>query len=366
MRPSLTRPIGRIVLVSSLVLATIGGISTAATAAETSDLLQPGALVGALAPDKATPTTDQVTLKQAPDTWRKSSAAGASARSFTVEAEEFKTTTSVSVDKTMSFIRQDGDYSVYANAGVTAATYAKPTPDGAQIIFAASEAAQLDSFEVTLPIDPSSVDARPDGSIFVDQTNGANVFIRAPWARDAEGKDLPTRYELNGTQLHQIVDVTPQTSFPVIADPAWDYTRDYGVGSTTPESAQLAMHGCFNCYFPVPGAPRNFPSVGQYLPLTAGPWNFACIFRNEDYRPYPGHHAWGFVFDAASGHVDGLGSWISFDFFQKAGESTYTLRVYGYIVNDNPTGVGRPAYLVGATANWYLFAQNISNVQILT
>jgi hypothetical protein len=285
---------------------------------------------------------------------------------FTVSANAFKAHTVVTLDRSVSFTNQVGEYSVYANANATTATYAKSTPDGAQVIFAAADESELGTFQVGLPIDASSVDTRADGSLFVDQSDGKNLFIRAPWARDANGVDLTTWYVLTGGVLVQKVDVSGQTAYPVIADPAWDYTNDYGIGSTTPEEAQLTLHGCFNCSFPVTGAPRNFPSAGQHLPLTVGPWSFACTFRNEDYRPIPGHHAWGYIFDAAAGHVDGLGSWISFDFFQKTGESTYTLRVYGYVVNDNPTGVGRPAYLTGATAEWYLFSQNMSNIGIIT
>ncbi|WP_431277796.1 hypothetical protein [Leifsonia poae] len=280
--------------------------------------------------------------------------------------DELHAQTEATLDSSLSFTGQIGDYSVFANADATAASYAKPTPDGAQLIFAAREEDDLASFRVELPLESSSVEVRNDGSILADQLDGAGIYIRAPWARDANGNDLPTGYEFDGGVLVQRVDVTSRTAYPVIADPAWDYTNDYGIGSTTPEVAKLSLHGCFNCSFPVPGAPRGFPSAGQRLPLTVGPYSFACTFRIEEYRPIPDHHEYGFVFDAASGHVDGLGSWISFTFWKKPGESTYTLRVYGYIVNDNPTGLTRPVYLTGATANWYLFSRNMSNVSILT
>lgn len=362
------RSLRNLLIASAIAVTSAGGFAVSASAAEPANLLDPTSLMSTLAPDKQTPTSDEVTIEQpAPKASLKApNTLASAAQTFTVSADEFKTQTVVTLDRSVALTSQVGSYSVYANADATSATYVKPTPDGAQVIFAASNEDQVDSFRVGLPVSVSSVESQADGSIFVDQSDEKNLFIRAPWARDSKGADLPTRYEFEGNILVQKVEVTAQTEYPVIADPAWDYTRDYGIGSTTPEEAQLTLHGCFNCSFPVTGAPRNFPSAGQHLPLTVGLWSFACTFRNEDYRPIPGHHAWGYIFDAASGHVDGLGSWISFDFFQKAGESTYSLRVYGYIVNDNPTGLGRPAYLTGATANWYVFAQNMSNISIIT
>jgi hypothetical protein len=362
---TISRSLCNVFIALVLAVTSVGGLAVSASGAEQIDLLDPMTLMSTLAPDKETPTSEEVTLEQSPPSPIARSRMLEPQR-LTISADEFETQTSVTLDGSVSFADQVGDYSVYSNGDATAAVYAKPTPAGAQIIFAAANKSELSSFRVAIPLNMSTVDSRADGSLFVDQTDGAGLFIRAPWARDANGADLPSRYEFDGSVLVQKVDVTARTAYPVIADPAWDYTNDYGVGSTTPEVAQLTLHGCFDCSFPVPGAPRNFPSAGQALPLTVGPWSFACTFRNEDYRPIPGHHAWGFIFDAASGHVDGIGSWISFDFFQKAGESTYTLRVYGYIVNDNPTGLGRPAYLTGATANWFVFAQNMSNITILT
>lgn len=45
--------------------------------------------------------------------------------------------------------------------------------------------------------------------------------ISAPWAVDAQGKPVPTHYELQGNKLTQVVDATKDTTFPVTADPAW-------------------------------------------------------------------------------------------------------------------------------------------------
>ncbi|MET8688906.1 hypothetical protein ABZV77_32320 [Streptomyces sp. NPDC004732] len=43
--------------------------------------------------------------------------------------------------------------------------------------------------------------------------------VDAPWAKDANGNAVPTRYRLDGDKLTQTVDVTADTAFPVVADP---------------------------------------------------------------------------------------------------------------------------------------------------
>lgn len=46
--------------------------------------------------------------------------------------------------------------------------------------------------------------------------------IEAPWAIDAEGKSLPTRYDIEGSKVTQVVD-TDNAAFPVVADPKITY-----------------------------------------------------------------------------------------------------------------------------------------------
>lgn len=68
---------------------------------------------------------------------------------------------------------------------------------------AAAAASELDAVE-TAPIDPSS--------------DPIVVAFQQPWAVDAEGRQLPTRLEVDGSKLVQVVDTTDAT-FPVVSDP---------------------------------------------------------------------------------------------------------------------------------------------------
>ena len=48
--------------------------------------------------------------------------------------------------------------------------------------------------------------------------DGTTLTVKAPWARDAAGKSLPTSYTFAAGQITQNVDTT-SASFPVVADP---------------------------------------------------------------------------------------------------------------------------------------------------
>lgn len=62
----------------------------------------------------------------------------------------------------------------------------------------------------------------PDGGLLVRDARGTVVgrFAR-PWATDAGGAPLITRYLATGSTVTQIIETTPGTSFPVVADPWW-------------------------------------------------------------------------------------------------------------------------------------------------
>ena len=73
-----------------------------------------------------------------------------------------------------------------------------------------------------------SMVVRSDGSAEVRDRDGQKTSdINRPWARDAKGVSLKTRYEARGTTLVQHVD-TSNATFPVVADPwvtnGWWYT----------------------------------------------------------------------------------------------------------------------------------------------
>lgn len=90
------------------------------------------------------------------------------------------------------------------------------------------------------------------------------VAIQPPWATDAAGNEVATRYEVDGNTITQIVEVTEGTQFPVSADPTWEwYDAAYGAGWNKAETRSLHQHRTTSALCRVlPGALRSVCSVG--------------------------------------------------------------------------------------------------------
>lgn len=125
----------------------------------------------------------------------------------------------------------DGDATIstsgqYATVEDTSVTYAVSHPEDGATRFSAILTSSADttpewSFEAgteLLLLDNGSVSVS-DGESFLGG-------IDAPWAVDAEGRSLPTHYEISGTTLTQVVDTTGAT-FPVVADPTVQFFGPY-------------------------------------------------------------------------------------------------------------------------------------------
>ncbi|MGV9802783.1 hypothetical protein ACWDTP_32500 [Mycobacterium sp. NPDC003449] len=82
------------------------------------------------------------------------------------------------------------------------------------------------------------------------------------------------------------------------------------------------LNRCFNCNFPIGGAPKEFPRVGDKLPLSVG------MGSNGPNLPFPVEVTQidktaseiNIEFKTLPGHVDGEGSTIHFRFYEAGGE----------------------------------------------
>ena len=75
-------------------------------------------------------------------------------------------------------------------------------------------------FENAVP-DGHTPELQPDGSVrFFDSDGNESGGVASPWAIDANGEEVPTRYTLDGTALIQVVD-HEGAAYPVVADPVW-------------------------------------------------------------------------------------------------------------------------------------------------
>jgi hypothetical protein len=81
-----------------------------------------------------------------------------------------------------------------------------------------------------------------DGSVVVRTAEGAIAGgYRAPWAYDALGRAVPTRFSLDGEGLVQSIDFDQNTAFPVTADPSdfWGWAKC--IATVTAEVAANAL-----------------------------------------------------------------------------------------------------------------------------
>ena len=81
----------------------------------------------------------------------------------------------------------------------------------------------------------------------------------------------------------------------------------------TPSQAFQELRRCFNCSFPVSGAPRAYPKDDQFIPLRAcAGGKFGC--KDAPVKAYSFFSLDRIVLVAESGHFDGKDSTIIFNF----------------------------------------------------
>lgn len=123
--------------------------------------------------------------------------------------------------------------------------------------------------------------------------------------------------------------------------------------NTGPVFAEL--HRCFNCSFPVSGAPSKYPSTGQFIPLKACyiP-GFACL--SAPIKAYPDDRHSRLTFIAQPGHFDGAGSVLTF-IWSRDSKAQLHLTVTGEVVSPSiPDAVNA----IAAQQTWGQFAQRLA------
>ena len=109
---------------------------------------------------------------------------------------------------------KDGDHS----------TTVLPKSDGSvQIATVIDSASSPSDYTYTFNgAEGSSFRMEDDGSVSLIGADGKWLGgVAAPWAKDANGNNLPTSYSIDGNKLTQHVSFDSTTAFPVVADPWW-------------------------------------------------------------------------------------------------------------------------------------------------
>ncbi|MGF1427262.1 hypothetical protein [Kitasatospora sp. LaBMicrA B282] len=123
-------------------------------------------------------------------------------------------------------VRSGDSTVVYPNAAEGTDLAVQPTKNGgARTLITLKDAAASTTWRFPLGLPQGAeVHRQSDGRILV--VKGARVLgaFEAPWAKDANGRAVPTGYRLEGTTLVQVIATDANTAFPVVADPWWDPT----------------------------------------------------------------------------------------------------------------------------------------------
>lgn len=127
------------------------------------------------------------------------------------------------------------------SAGDAAHVAVGPTPTGAQVLVGIESADAPTSYEFGLDA-PADVTAELTvaGAIdVVDASGGLSAQIEAPWAIDAEGRAVPTRFEVNGDTVTQVVDHRGgDYAYPIVADPKVKFCDLYTAACVTFSKAE--------------------------------------------------------------------------------------------------------------------------------
>ena len=85
--------------------------------------------------------------------------------------------------------------------------------------------------------------------VVVDNDGEIVLAVLAPWAQDAHGNEIPTRYEVSGESITQVVDHTASAdvAYPVVADPFfipfWVLKCLAGIGIKGPQISAIMSSG---------------------------------------------------------------------------------------------------------------------------
>jgi hypothetical protein len=117
----------------------------------------------------------------------------------------------------------------------------------------ASETLVFDLASTTMATDPVTAVSTNGGGLSIKLGDRLRVgAVDAPWAKDANGKSLPTHYQVQGQTIRQVVDFTG-AAFPVVADPKITYGWGVYLGLWGAEIkaviSALAVGGFAGCTF---------------------------------------------------------------------------------------------------------------------
>jgi hypothetical protein len=273
----------------------------------------------------------------------------------------------VTIDGARGQGRQQQGITAFAQPGAASAAYVQPVMNGVRMLTALVDASAGEDFSYTFDVSSGSyTTVLPGGdTILSDAAHHYIGSLGEAWAVDAQGRSLPTSYSWSGSTLTQHVELAADTAYPVLLDPTWYYTYDYsatlpGYHANHPKASEAAvdvlLHGCFNCYFPIFGAPRSYPVDTQILNLNASPFSFDLTAAPVMKQTANGG---AMQFVAQAGHFDGEGSMVTFAWYNDPSGYIH-LYVHAKVMRDRGIAANVAITHV-AGINWLIFWQRVAD-----
>jgi len=117
----------------------------------------------------------------------------------------------------------DGLTTLYDGEASATSVAVQPVETGARALVLVEDESAPEAFDFEVEGDTARLEANADGTVTAyDAADMPIATTRSPWAVDAEGKDVPTRFQVDGTTLRQVVDHRDGNwAYPITADPVW-------------------------------------------------------------------------------------------------------------------------------------------------
>jgi len=94
--------------------------------------------------------------------------------------------------------------------------------NGVQVVTLITDDSAPTTYSYDLELNGGEAVPVESGAILIFDAEGALEGVFEPaWAYDSAGNSVPTRYELDGSTLTQVVEHDANTSYPVVADPKY-------------------------------------------------------------------------------------------------------------------------------------------------
>lgn len=162
----------------------------------------------------------------------------------------------------------------------------KELDDGAQTLIHINNENAPRQYAFPVELGPDDrLELMEDGTVSLNSDRFPQGAFEKPWAKDANGADVPTHFEIQGSRLVQVVDFDSNTAFPVVADPKFNWGivsgHVYLNKEETRKAAAAAAGGGLAALPWLALVPPPFSAVIGANVINIGIWATAAVAQNK-------------------------------------------------------------------------------------